>query len=403
MNNVLPTVRCSSLPRILSCTASSEQPKIIIDSSGGMARIGTAAHEFYASMVNDRLDEPGYLFDLSAKHNVDEEELRMLAWSGLREWKKLRDRIDVYNVEGEMSHVISDRNNKALCLLTGHPDLIGRLSDDPSTGVIIDWKTGYKENGYTDQTKGYALLDLLIYGNPNHPRFREEQAFVIPEKYLLLVVWTRLGITDTFEMPSHEIIDLKGQLCNIFTDEIKRYAPSEENCMYCPLATMNCPARQALMHRTAKDLLAIYGEAINTDIAPPKLAALYQQSRFLKKAIENYETMLKAAVEQAGGTIGFDGGEICLKETTRKTIYWTPSVINKFISEDILATLRPTISKDELDKAVSECAPRGQKATAKEECLNELKAAGSVEEKQVKSIEFRKLSLKGGISNECNT
>lgn len=375
----------------MSCTASAEKPEIVIDSSGGVASVGTAAHEFYARMVMERLDEPGDLFDLAAKHGVDEDELRMLAWTGLREWKKIRDRIDVWNVEGEMARVINDDDGKALFRLTGHSDVSGRLKGDPTTGVIIDWKAGYKENAYLPQTKGYALLDLLIYGNPNHPRFREEREFVIPEKYLLLVVWTRLGVTETFEVPASDLLEFKDEVSRIFTSEAKRYSPSDENCMYCPL-TLDCPARRALMESAGRDIIAMSGDDEKHEITPERLAALYPQSRILKKALENYESMLKAAVEQAGGSIGFDGGEIGLRESTYRKISWNPEVLLRFVSEDQLAELRPTISKTEIDKAVSEGAPRGEKGAAKEACLLALKEAGSVEEKLSKSISYRKVS-----------
>ena len=36
---MIPRVRCSSLPRILSCTASAENPDIDIDTSGGVASV----------------------------------------------------------------------------------------------------------------------------------------------------------------------------------------------------------------------------------------------------------------------------------------------------------------------------------------------------------------------------
>lgn len=391
MTDKLPNARCSALPRITSCTASAERPEIIIDSSGGVAGVGTAAHEFYARMVMVRLDEPGDLFGLAATHGVDEDELRMLAWSGLREWRKVRDRIDVWDVEGEMVHVVTDAENKPMFRLTGHRDLGGRVKSDPTTGVIIDWKAGYKENGYLPQTKGYALLDLLVYGNPNLPRFREDRGFVIPEKYLLLVVWTRLGVTETFAASAADLMKFKNELCRIFASETKRYSPSDENCTYCPLS-LDCPARRALMESAGRDIQAMAGEGIGSEITPAKLAALYPQSRVLKKALENYESMLKASVEQAGGSIGFEGGEIGLRESTYRKIGWNPDVLRRFLSEEQIAELRPTIGKTELDKAVSDGAPRGQKGTAKEECLLALKEAGSVEEKQVKSIEYRKVS-----------
>ena len=74
MNNPLPVARCSSLPRITECTASAESPGIIIDTGTEAARMGTAAHEFYARMVRENLKEPGDLFALAAQDNVAEDE-----------------------------------------------------------------------------------------------------------------------------------------------------------------------------------------------------------------------------------------------------------------------------------------------------------------------------------------
>ena len=389
MNNPLPVARCSSLPRITECTASAESPGIIIDTGTEAARMGTAAHEFYARMVRENLKEPGDLFALAAQDNVAEDELRMLAWSGLREWKKVRDRIDVWNVEGEMGHVIRGEDADVF-QLTGHPDLSGRLKDDPTTGVIIDWKTGYKEGVYLPQPKGYALLDLLIYGNPNHPRFREEREFVIPVRYLLMVVWTRLGITETFEVATTQIMDFREDLCRIFRSPIKQYAPAEKNCEYCPLA-VECPARRTLLASACRDLQSMTGDD-STEITPVQLAALYPQSRMLKKAIDQYEKALKAAVVQAGETIPFEGGEIRLVGGVTRKIFWQPEVLAEFLSADQIAELQPTIGRTELDKAVAAGAPTGQKKIAKEQCLEALKAAGAVVEKPKVSIDYRKIS-----------
>jgi hypothetical protein len=393
---MIPTIRCSALPRILSCTASAEKPDIDIDSGGKVADIGTAAHEFYARMVRENLDEPGDLFQLAEKLGVDEDELRMLAWSGLREWKKVRDRIEVWNVEGEMAKVVDSPagSAKALFKLTGHPDLNGRLKADPTTGVIIDWKAGYKENVYLPQTKGYALLDLLIYGNnPNHPMFKGRE-FIIPEKYLLLVVWTRLGVTETFEFPTADIIDLREQLCRIFSEETRRYVPNGSNCEYCPLA-LDCPARRALILSAGRDMLAIGGEESTREVTPAALAALYPQSRMLKKALESYEASVRQVVEDAGGILpDGQGMELALEESPRETIHFPrkQEVFKNFLTdseiENLLASL--TISKEKLKKSIMQCAPNRKGNANLNACIEALRQAGTVEKKQITKLSYRK-------------
>lgn len=146
----MQTIRCSALPRILSCPASLRAPEIEINTAGEAATIGTAAHEFYAEMVRRNLDHPAdSLFALAEKHDVDADELSMLAWAGLTAWRTIRDRIDVTAVESELSGT-----DAGSYTLTGHPDMVGRLRADPTTGVIVDWKTGHKEATYLPQLHG---------------------------------------------------------------------------------------------------------------------------------------------------------------------------------------------------------------------------------------------------------
>ena len=55
---------------------------------------------------------------------------------------------------------------------------------------------------------------------------------------------------------------------------------------------------------------------------------------------------------------------------------------------DAIAELRPTIKKSDLEKAVADAAPRGQKGTAKEACLAALRAEGCITETSYRALEY---------------
>jgi len=378
---MIPRVRCSSLPRILSCTASAENPDIDIDTSGGVASVGTAAHEFYADMVLKGLDSPEYLFEIASKYGVDEDELSMLSWAGIREWKKIRDRIKVTGVEMEMEQYV-DIDGVSSFLLSGHPDVIGELKDDPSVGVVVDWKAGYKENGYIEQCKGYGLLDALI-------RIVEQED--PKEKYLLLVVWTRLGMTETFEVSRDEIMSFSDDICKVFTNTEKRYTPCDSNCMYCP-KKRECPARRELMNSTANDIISMSNnDETGGALTVEKLVSLYPQSRILKRAIDAYEKELKAAVEDAGGSIESGDSVACFKESERKSITFNPEIISAYVED--MADIKSTVSKKDLEKNIVSFAPKRQGGKLIKECMAKLDDAGCVSRSTFKKLEFKKKEL----------
>lgn len=371
-------VRCSSLPRILSCTASAEAPEVTIDTSADFTRMGDAAHAFYERMVTDKMNAPddALIHSLSVRFDVDADELEQLAWQGLREWKKVRDRIDLIGVEKKYRASLAENIR-----LSGHVDLIGRMNDEPSIGIVVDWKAGYKESGYLEQVKGYALLDYLLSASSNRKA----------ERYLMLVVFTRMGITDTVEITAGELEEFRQQIVKTVTSDQTTYAPSDSNCEYCPVKR-ECPARRVLMRGAYDDITAIIGQPGDPELVPAKLVELYPQTRILKKALEEYEKQVKEAVKAAGGEIETDAGTLSLNDVTRRTIQWAPHLLNTFLTEDQIAGLTPTIGKKQLEDAVAANAPRGQKGSAKQECMKKLTESGYVKETTSQQIKFKKAS-----------
>ena len=386
MDESYPVIRCSALPRILRCPASAQAPGLDIESTSEASAMGTAAHEFYARMVREALDDVPDLTELAQKHRVDQGELTMLAWGGLRIWRQLRlgireaaTELPLYtahvtpsiSVEGEVDARVD-------FLLKGTADLVGTAASGPL--VVLDWKTGYKDIGYWDQLRGYASMARSNRAN-NEPPEEVDQV-------LAIVAWTRLGVHEVVPFDAAELEALGADVRRALASPFK-HGPSETTCAYCPRAR-DCEARRALLAAAGQDMLACMGGEHGNAITPARLAGLYSQSRMVKRALEAYEATLKAALDAAPEGLPVEGGRLVLREGSRKTVYWAPEVLGKYMFPEAIDALRPTIGKGELEDAIAAGAPRGQKGKAKAEVLEALAAAGAVEEKKFRSIAFEK-------------
>ena len=372
-------VRCSALPRIMACPASAGIPEFPMDVAGSAAALGTAVHAVLAELIarQGEKDESGItpesidLFRQAEEHGVEADELRRLTWSGWRMWEQIEDRIDGIEVELEMHSIVGHVD------LRGHADVSASVCGKPGTVFIHDWKSGWKEKGYLPQLKGYGLLRLL----------RDAAASSV----IVSVGWLRTGILDVFEFTRDELVAFGQELAGIMGDDCPKFSPSEAACEYCPMK-MQCPARRELMVAAGRDLLMISGalvqDASSTEITPSMLVSLYPKSRMLKKLIEEYESHLKAAAEAAGGSIACEEGEISLTECSRKTITYAPEVMAQFMTPEALESLRPTVTKTALEKAVSDSASKGQKGVRKEACFAALAAAGCIEDRPYKILEY---------------
>ena len=365
------TVRCSALPRIFACPASAKKPEVKIDTSGEIATTGTAAHEAYATMATGGVPDCDAI---EAKYGLEAGDVHRLYYQGLNVWELFSGRVEVVAVEKQLATLIQPGIE-----LTGSSDVVGHMRGDPETGVIVDWKTGYREGDALRQLQGYAYLAAST---------------ILPEakRWKLVTVWTRLGTSDTVECDGEDIDEAACGLADLMTygQEDPAYSPSEQNCIYCPLS-IDCPARRALLSGAANDMIAMTGDDSGGEITPARLGGLYQQSRMLKRALEAYEKALRDAVWNAPGqAIECEGGTVALKESQRCTIGWAPEILAKHIPQSAVDDLRPTVGKTELEKAVADHSARGQKAKAKIAVMEELREEGYVEEKTVRSLEFRK-------------
>lgn len=362
----MKTIRCSSLPRIMSCTASGQEPDIRIDSDNEIARVGNAAHEAYARMVE------GKDVDLSAialNHSVDENELAMLYWQGKSYWDELKLMLSDVEAERELSFRFRD-NAGADYLLTGHPDASAKLIGDADTSVIIDWKTGHKETDPRDQVLGYALLQAT-----NAP----------PKKILIILVWTRLGQKDIYEYTRDEIYAFSERLGESLSDERKTYVPSEANCMYCP-RQHDCPAKKKLLESSYSQMQEIMAPDSAELMTAEGMAALYPKSRMLKKALVEYEHAMNAMLES--GDIVADGKRYSLEDRSRKTIQFDRKTLSDYMPSNLVDDLKITVTRTDIDTAIMSCSPKGQGAANKRDCMEALQKSGMVKENSYRQIKI---------------
>jgi len=363
----MKTIRCSSLPRLMSCTASGQEPDIRIDSDNEIARVGNAAHEAYALMVD------GKDVDISAialKHNVDEKEVTRLYWQGKNYWDELKDGLAFLQVEREM--------RRRLCIgmrLSGHPDVFALREGDYQHAVIIDWKTGYKETDPRAQCLGYAILALN----------KVDQY----ERVSIVLCWTRLGIKDVYSFGIAEVMEFKQQLIDAVNAPTLHqvYVPSESNCMYCP-RSRECPAKRELLSSAYEDMTSLVSMKNDIAFSPEGMAALHPKTRMLKKALDEYDRQLKVMLES--GDIVADGKRYSLEDASRKTILFDRKTLSEHLPSNVVDDLQVTITGKDLDAAIMSVSERGKGAGNKRDVMEALVAAESVIDSPHKKIKITK-------------
>ena len=148
-------IRCSSLPLAFKCAGSTRRGAVPVNESHGAADTGTAGHEGHAIMVRTGKVDWDAVPALARKHEVDEQELRVLLALGLQLWDKVKESFPNASAEVPLKHQIGR------VLLTGHPDV---MAASGTVLRILDWKDGRLDTNYREQLLGYCALGLLVTG-----------------------------------------------------------------------------------------------------------------------------------------------------------------------------------------------------------------------------------------------
>ncbi len=367
------TIRCSSLPRIMSCPASLDVGEVQTQSSNENASIGTAVHDVIADIIRSGDFKMPDLYPYAARHGVDVEDISFLCWRGLAIWKQYAPMLKNVEVEREHETAISDEIE-----LTGHPDVTATL--ESGQGVIIDWKTG-SEKDCVDQLLGYAAL--CFTGNPKGVK--------------VIVANLRENMSDVRNFESEDIDQFIEGGSEIVGMKNKPYNPTADNCQYCP-RRLDCPAKEKAAKLAVMEMTVVNKN--NSLTTPEQLAGLYDSAASLSRTLEQYKDALKMAVKDAGSITLPDGRVLTLEECERETIsancdFWLTA--QTFIggteeaeTADKIGEDAFTVKKQAVIKAVRDAAPKGEKDAAEKRFMKELRSAGCVKTTKFDKIVCRK-------------
>ncbi|MEY4548976.1 MAG: hypothetical protein RL685_5171, partial [Pseudomonadota bacterium] len=158
-------MRCSGAPLAFRCPASVRRGAVPVNEAHEAADVGTAGHEGLATLVRTGKIDWDAAAELARKHEVDEQELRVLLSLGQKLWLQVRESFPNASAEVAMKQQLGS------LLLSGHADIIGRTH---LVARVADWKLGRLDSDYREQLMGYCALVLLTY-----PEITEAEAGVL--------------------------------------------------------------------------------------------------------------------------------------------------------------------------------------------------------------------------------
>lgn len=365
-NNI--KIRCSALPRLMSCPASIIPPENPIETTSDIADMGTAFHAMIEDYIDngEAMDTDVYIQQYLSGDESKTVELETLYTNGKR-------MIEAFALSGDIRSEVSMIQEKPGYILTGHADLIGETQDGIHY-IIVDWKTGYIDRDCSDQLKGYAWLHHVN----NQDTARKD--------YIIILANPRTKTWDTQTVTIDELQAWALQIDDIILNR-DRTNPTFDNCQYCPRGK-ECEAVRA---RIAWASVAVNRKITHT---PADLAAVYDMSRQLEQALDDYRAALRDAVADNGGSLDLpDGRRLVLRKQTRESIPYTAqtaSIISEYIPgntpEAVAEMLGLTISKSALTMAISKAVERGKGKETTESVLAELRDAGKVQSKEIETL-----------------
>lgn len=367
------TVRCSALPRILSCPASARTPRVLVDQDSEAARLGTAVHErLYRQCVKGTHSPDAFepKLVIQNRYRLSDEAMDEYIWlvtRGREIWEQVGGAFDADSLCGELT-MERDYAGEGI-RLSGHADVVGTVNKGQML-IVLDWKTGRLDHVYRNQLVGYMALARHI--------FKRATSFKI------VTAWVRYGNYDTTEISLDEIMDLEAALDLLPSKSRREYNPTPENCQWCP-RWQTCAARRDYI----KNAVATFGDAQGAGLdTPQKLAELWPMVSMLSKSIDQYKDAVKTAIKTHGPLTLKIGDELRIKEQDQQKIELTTASAEILQQAGVdLYGLSLTLSKTPVLAAVAKAAGRGNGKNAKEAVLEKLDAAGAIRHSTVEKLE----------------
>lgn len=346
MTTLLPIIRPSARPLFEQCPSSQIPSDIVVDSPSDAASLGTLAHRWLARRVRgcERGEVPDEVAELVERGLAAINQLGAYSWS----------------TEVRLE---SDR-------ASGTADALWVQYD---VGILDDWKTGWSGADCSAQLGAYAYALLTM-----RKRLRVLKCGQVDLRFGR-ITWITYGRDWIKTFAEHDDY-LRSKIGVV-------YNPGE-HCGYCK-RRLSCVAYTDANRQAVTALTTLTQHEVTVD--PTKLANLWPATRLLKKTLEYYEGLTRAALKT--GPIPLDDGTTLeLVERNRSEIdpakAWAVLESNGFTLPEIARCL--TVSKGEIETVASEKAPRGGKGAAKLAIAKALTDAGAITQTTMSVVQHNK-------------
>ena len=343
-------VRCSSLDRAISCASSMAPTDSPYNPNSVEAREGTAAHEVRAG---------GEVGTIAEKYDLDVETLEGLDRQATKIWDEIKRWFP------DARHEVRGKAELAADIqLTGTSDTV---SATPDAIAINDWKFGWQPSEHSWQIRGYAYLARALRGMP-------ESGYI-----LAIESWVRIGEIRMRKFSAADLDLLRDELISQTRQIGKQWGPSRDACRYCP-HQLHCTAHDEWARSAVTALAPANGE---TALTPALVGQLYERRQMLGKALDRYEEVLRAMLDQGPVPLG-DGREIRWHESEqdklvvsramsylRETLELTPAEADECLS----------LTKSGLERVLKGRAPKGKGAAMMRDSMKRLIELEAVEKK----------------------
>ena len=348
------TIRASEADIVVNCGLAATAPEHEIDDSGPEAALGQAVHASLEQWVGRGMADEPEAQPHANEHGVDVQAVEDLIARAPEAIRSIRHDLTGLRAEVDVRGGYVRGRVDALSLRMA----AGKLF---STG-LIDWKTGRDPNGSKPaQRLAYASAVEAHYGMP------AQRVIYTAE------IWLATG--DILEA-RYDIDSIQGFRARL-ADRLKgkRAAPGA-HCRYCR-RRFECVERDTYLRASGRALAELDG-AMPT---PDALAALWDQSRALRTALERYDKAVDAMLAEHEHLTLPDGRRLVHKAISRDNIdarkAWPVMAGAGLNQDDINATL--SISKTKLLERIGAKAARGQKQKAKADLMIRLDEAGAIQ------------------------
>lgn len=363
-------LRPSALPLAFTCPGSVHifPGEVLIDTAGEPAWVGNASHEGIADLVRGEVNHPDDIdySKLADKHGCGEYDLPFLVRTGWSMLRKIRE-----GMPEELQGAAAQAEDQMTAVLARGVQLPGTADvviDGGRIVLVIDWKSGRKDNDHRHQLAGYAECAWQKY----------------PKAEIVITViawlrtfeveketWTREKLAAWGEKLQSEVIEWDGI-----------YHPSPENCTNCPRA-YSCPARQAITRSVVRDFTSdeFIDQVISAlpELEPQRIVDLYAAAGTAEKLAKQLKDAIKQHVRISGPVVG-ESRQLDIKESQGKKIIplvaW-PWLTEVFTAEEISYAV--TLSLPKLEGVAKSKAKAGSKGSAAKELVDSLTAMNAFE------------------------